>query len=151
MDAPTFPLVAIKGDGLEMKMSPVQLRLASPRALRPGGWFDGGGPTLLDATGIEYRMRNVRFARRTGRKAFPGLFAPRLIEVDFELERVGARSINDVRALLVTTIQSAPSAWDGSEYGVESVLRDVADAQSVEALWSVLVNVLGGSGWTPLP
>jgi hypothetical protein len=91
-------------------------------------------------------MRSVRYARDTGRKAFAGFFAPRLVEIDFELQVLGSRSVEDVRQLLLAALAVDPEAWGGAEGGIERILGELRDAESIADLWRIMLSLLG-PGW----
>ena len=140
-----LPVLAIKGSAIEWFEEPDRLRTCTRRALKPGGWFDGDGPRLFDADGVEYRVRSVRGARDTGRKAFPGLFAPRLVEVDLDVEQVGQRSMPEIRDAIVNALRCSPEGWDGAEDGIDKILDQLTEAETIRDLQDVMRRLLSAS------
>ena len=107
----------------------------SEGALR-GGWYNG--LLVIDATGFVFRVDTARL-KRVGKKAWPSLFAPRLIEVELTIGRVEQLTTEQVRELISREINSRRESF-GSVYGLDldGLLKEIESAESISEIWDII-------------
>ena len=142
----TFPIVAIKDACITFQQDEQRFRSFGRRTLNRGQYFDHGGPVLIDARGVQYRITAITNARDTGRHAFKRPwylrpFAPTLWEADIDVEVVCQLSLDEVRDKLLAAIKADPTAWDlVIGYEADDVINALERASSIDDLWTVIGN-----------
>lgn len=133
-----FPVIATKGPVISLHENEGDLRLATKTALK-SGWF--ASLRVLDARGVEYRVRSAKYVRDSGRRLFSGWFAPRLIEVDLDIDEGRQLSVEQLREALTKAIKHDLGSWESSGEK-DKVLNDLTRADSIDELWKALSDVL---------
>jgi hypothetical protein len=131
-----FPVLAVKSSVIEWYDSLTGLRTCTKGALKHNGWFSNGGPRIFDAEGMEYRVRSVRNARDTGRKLYRGLFAPKLIEVDLDIEEIAQRSVPEVRDAIVAAVRHDDEVWSAATGSAEPMVKAINSAPTMQELFA---------------
>jgi hypothetical protein len=99
------------------------------------------GLRLIDANGIEYRVRSAKYVRDSGRRLFSGWFAPKLVEVHLEIDDGRQLTVEEVRSALRAAISSGRDFWASSGERPEFIAR-LEHVDSMEELWTVVTNRL---------
>src|SRR6266404_1086510 len=130
-----FPVISIKGGTIDIHKSEGELRRCTKLALKKR-WYDG--LTILDRDGVLHTVRGAKYVRDTGQKAYPGLFASKLVEVELEMEVSERRlSLEDVRQTMRRALSADPGFWESSGRDLSKVLKDLDAAASIDEIWQV--------------
>jgi hypothetical protein len=137
-----FPAIAFKGGTVELHMSDLSLHRCTKAALK-NGWFKG--LKIVGADGHLFSVTGAMLVRQTAQKAFPGLFAARLIEVALHLAGSRQLDVSEVRDIVLRLLNQNRGFWESGGKHLKVTLDSLARTTSIEAIWDVLLPLLTAS------
>jgi len=110
------------------------LETCSQEALS-NGWYER--ISLIDEIGTSLKVVEAKFARK-GRKAWPGLFAPRLIEVNLLIQPGPELTLEQVKEIVARQILFHRKMFRDTSLNLPEMVAKIRDAASMAQIWSVL-------------
>jgi hypothetical protein len=136
----SFPVLLVQGAVLEWSCSAQQIRTCTAAAFK-NGWFNG--LLIFDSSGRRFRVGSATFLRKTGKRAFRGLFAPELIEVDLLFEGLPEPvPLEKLKVFVKRALRKDLGFWESSGFNIDSLLQSIDKAQDAPSVWKVLHPLL---------
>jgi hypothetical protein len=144
-----FPVLTVKDKTVEWVTSEEKLRTATAQALK-NGWFND--LLIVDRAGMGYRVERAEFVRKTGKRLFKSLFAPKLIEVQLVFKEGSPFrvSLDDLKRYLTKALNSDPTFWESGGWDLKQIKQQIKQASSVTEVLQVVEPMLtAGPGIPP--
>jgi hypothetical protein len=136
----TYPVLVLghnSNDELKVYRDEAAFHTCSEAALREG-WYNG--LEVVDSDGSLFRVEAAHF-KGAGKKAWPSLFAPRLVQVDLVIGPREQLDLATMKDLVATRIRSNRGSFEAVYVDVDHVLREISGASSAAEILHALTRL----------